>query len=73
MVLALTFPLVALAEATSYVILGVFAMVNLALFALGARTEHPTLRRWRWWGILGAALCAAIPVIQFSSGLATGH
>jgi amino acid transporter len=73
MVLALTFPLVALAEATSYVILGVFAMVNLALFALGARAEHPTLRRWRWWGILGAALCAAIPVIQFSSGLATGH
>jgi amino acid transporter len=73
LVLALTFPLVALAEATSYVILGIFAMVNLALFALGARAEHPTLRRWRWWGILGAALCIAVPVIQFSSGLVAGH
>ncbi len=58
--LAFAFPLVRLAEATSLVVLAVFAMVNLSLYALGARGVHPSLQRWRYWGVFGAILCLAI-------------
>jgi len=60
LILALAFPLVRLAEATSLIVLTVFALVNLSLYALGARNAHASLRRWRHWGLFGAALCLAI-------------
>jgi len=68
LVLALTFPLVSLAQATSLVVLAVFCLVNLSLFFLGGRAQHATLRPWRWWGLAGAVLCAAIPLAQLWLG-----
>lgn len=62
--LAFAFPLVRLAEATSMVVLAVFALVNLSLYALGSRDADPRLARWRWWGLFGAALCAAIFALE---------
>ena len=68
MVLAFAFPLVGLAQATSLIVLTVFALVNLSLFALGGRDDYPQLRPWRWWGLAGAALCAVIPLFQLWAG-----
>ena len=70
LVLALSFPLIRLAEATSLVVLLVFTLVNLSLFALGVRNADPLLHRWRWWGLLGAALCLAILGLQAVGDLA---
>lgn len=59
--LALTVPLVRLAEMTSFVILAIFTLVNLSLFLLGRRRDAPQrLRRWRWMGLLGAAITLAL-------------
>ncbi|MGB7180313.1 MAG: hypothetical protein WBD51_00155, partial [Burkholderiaceae bacterium] len=60
-VLALGFELVNLAQATSLVILSVFIMVNLALWRIGSQpgADH-SLHRWRYWGVLGAALSAGL-------------
>lgn len=69
LVLALFFPLVGLAKATSLVTLGVFTLVNLSLFVLGLRSEHPELNRWRWHGLLGAALAFALGAWQIVQGL----
>jgi amino acid transporter len=53
--LALTVPLLQLAEFTSLVMLLVFALVNASLFILGSReAAMPVLRRWRWCGAAGA-------------------
>ncbi|MGB7300086.1 MAG: amino acid permease, partial [Burkholderiaceae bacterium] len=59
--LALGFELVNLAQATSLVILSVFIMVNLALWRIGSQpgADH-SLHRWRYWGVLGAALSAGL-------------
>lgn len=73
LVLALAFPLVTLAEATSFVVLGVFTLVNLSLFVLGGRTEYPSLRPWRWWGIIAALLSVAVPAFLLWTGAAAGH
>lgn len=73
LVLAFSFPLVGLAQTTSYIVLTVFALVNLSLFALGGQSRYPTLRPWRWWGIFAALLCATIPVFQIWTGMAGGH
>jgi amino acid transporter len=62
--LALAFPLVGLAEATSFVILAVFALVNLSLWSLARGGKHARLARWRWLGLAGAALSAALMVFQ---------
>ena len=62
--LALFFPLVSLAEATSLVTLAVFAMVNLSLFRLGGMPEFAQLRAWRWWGLFAASICAALAGFQ---------
>jgi amino acid transporter len=51
--LALTAPLLALAQASSYVTLAVFAAVNLSLFRIASGPA-------RWWGIAGAALVLAL-------------
>ncbi|MCF4097226.1 APC family permease [Maritalea mediterranea] len=59
--LALSFPLVHLAQATSAIILFVFSLVNFSLWRLGGRTETPTLlRKWRWWGLSGTVICAGL-------------
>ena len=69
LVLALFLPLVGLAKAPSVVTLGVFTLVNLSLFVLGLRSEHPELTRWRWHGLLGAALAFALGAWQIVQGL----
>jgi basic amino acid/polyamine antiporter, APA family len=69
LVLALFFPLVGLAKATSLVTLGVFTLVNLSLFVLGLRSEHPELARWRWHGLMGAGLAFALGAWQIVQGL----
>jgi amino acid transporter len=59
--LALGLPLVHLAQATSIVTLSVFTLVNLALWRIGRRMDaDPTLRRWRYWGIVGALMSACL-------------
>lgn len=72
-VLALLFPLVRLAAATSLVTLGVFALVNLSLYLLGRRERATVLYRRRWWGLLGAVLCVSIAVSQLVIGSVGGH
>lgn len=71
--LALAFPLVGLAQATSLIVLAVFALVNLSLFRLGGSGDYPQLRPWRWWGFAGAILCAVIPVFQLWAGAFATH
>jgi amino acid transporter len=68
--LALTFPLTGLAEATSLVVLAVFLLVNLSLYAIGRQGLHPRLARWRHLGIVGAGLCLGILVAQTAAMLA---
>ena len=71
--LAVSFPLVRLAEATSLVTLAVFALVNLSLFRLGGRLDDRTLQRFRWWGLAGAAICIVIAGFQIATGALGGH
>ena len=54
--LALTAPMVTLAQATGYITLGVFAVVNFSLFHLAGQKDWHGSRRVRWWGMLGAIL-----------------
>jgi APA family basic amino acid/polyamine antiporter len=59
--LALTVPLVRLAEMTSFLILAIFTLVNASLFLIGRRPDAPEgLRRWRWMGLIGAAVTLAL-------------
>lgn len=61
LVLALTLPLVSLAQATSLVTLSVFFLVNLSLWRIGHQPDAaPELRRWRLWGLMGALLSAGL-------------
>jgi amino acid transporter len=63
--LALTIPLLQLAELTSLIILVIFTLVNASLFLLGRRDGAPEkLRRWRWWGLAGAAISLALVVSE---------
>ncbi|MEM7776855.1 MAG: APC family permease [Pseudomonadota bacterium] len=71
--LALLFPLVQLAEATSLILLGVFTLVNLSLFALGGHHEDELLRRFRWWGLFSATVCIGILAFQLFAGVSGGH
>ena len=73
LLLALFFPLVRLAETTSMILLGVFTLVNVSLFALGRTHEDRMLRRFRWWGLISAALCVGILAFQFIAGVSAGH
>ncbi len=66
-VLALFVPLLRLAEVTSVVVLGVFAMVNLSLFRLGAVVDDHLVRRWRWLGLVGAAVCVVVVIAGWPS------
>lgn len=63
--LALSVPLVQLAEMTSFVILAIFTLVNLSLFLIGRRPGAPErLRRWRWSGLAGAAVTLALIIAE---------
>lgn len=73
LLLALFFPLVQLATATSLVTLLVFGLVNLALFALGRKETSGKLHQFRYWGLMGSAVCFGIAAFQISSGLTGGH
>ncbi|NNE72238.1 MAG: amino acid permease [Acidimicrobiales bacterium] len=59
-VLALFFPLVELARATSVVILSVFTLVDFSLFALATKSPEMELGRWRWVGLVGGLLAIAL-------------
>lgn len=60
-VLALSLPLLSLAQLTSLITLTVFVLVNLALWRIGGQPEASgLLRRWRYWGLLGAALSVGL-------------
>jgi basic amino acid/polyamine antiporter, APA family len=62
---ALFVPLVELAELSSLVMLLIFAMVNISLIIIGGR-PHALLRlkRWRWWGLPGAAIAVGLIAAQ---------
>jgi basic amino acid/polyamine antiporter, APA family len=65
LILALAVPLLQLAELTSLVMLFIFATVNASLYLIGRRkTAPPRLRRWRWWGVIGAVVALALVVAQ---------
>jgi amino acid transporter len=55
-ILSLLAPMLGLAQATGYVTLAVFAIVNLSLCRLASRPDWPRPRGERWWGLAGAAL-----------------
>ena len=58
--LALAAPMLGLAQATGYITLVVFTLVNLSLFRIAGRADWPGSPRQRWWGLLGAILSAAL-------------
>ncbi len=58
--LALVAPMLGLAQATGYVTLVVFTLVNLSLFRLAGRDDWRGQRSQRWWGLAGAALSAGL-------------
>jgi amino acid transporter len=64
-VLALWLPLVTLAQATSFLVLGVFCLVNISLWRIKRRDPHPQgLRVFpRWVPLFG--LCASLGLILF--------
>jgi APA family basic amino acid/polyamine antiporter len=64
--LAVAFPIITLAKATSFVILIVFTMVNLSLFLLKIRGPHPqgVVRYPLWFPVLGFVLCLAFLIWQ---------
>jgi APA family basic amino acid/polyamine antiporter len=66
LVLALWFPLVTLAKATSFILLSVFALVNLALVRIKLRGPAPAgVRTFPLWvPVAGLVLCLAILAFQ---------
>jgi amino acid transporter len=70
LVLALWLPLVTLAKATSFIILVVFAVVNLSLFYLKLRGEsnpHGVVNYPIWVPIIGFLLCLGLLILQVLS------
>ena len=65
--LGLFVPLLQLAELTSLVMLGVFAAVNVSLYLIGRRAgAPPRLRRWRYWGLAGAAVTLGLIILEIA-------
>ena len=65
--LALAVPLLKLAQATSLVTLTVFVLVNLALWRIGNQANaHPTLHKWRNWGVFGALLSGGLLLTEIA-------
>ncbi|MFT6657184.1 APC family permease [Maritalea sp.] len=64
-ILALTFPLGGLAKTTSMVILTVFTLVNISLWRIGNQHDaDPSLQRWKYLGLVGAALSGGLLMIE---------
>lgn len=67
-ILALSVPLVRLAEMTSFVILAIFTLVNASLFLIGGRPSSPErLRRWRWTGLTGAIVSSGLILAELAA------
>jgi amino acid transporter len=66
LLLALWFPLVTLAKATSFILLAVFVLVNLALIRIKRRVPAPAgARTFPWWvPVIALALTLAILAFQ---------
>jgi APA family basic amino acid/polyamine antiporter len=65
LVLALFVPFLRLASLTSFIMLLIFAAVNASLYLIGARPGAPVkLRRWRWWGLLGAIISSGLAAME---------
>jgi amino acid transporter len=65
--LGLFVPLLQLAELTSLVMLFVFAAVNVSLYLIGRRAgAPPRLRRWRYWGLAGAAVTLGLITLEIA-------
>jgi len=65
LILGLAVPLRPLAELTSLAMLLVFAAVNLSLYLIGrSPSAAPILRRWRYWGLVGAAIALSLVAAQ---------
>lgn len=63
--LALFVPFLQLASLTSFIMLLIFVAVNAGLYIIGARPGAPAkLRRWRWWGVFGAAISLGLAVME---------
>jgi basic amino acid/polyamine antiporter, APA family len=63
--LALFVPFLQLAGLTSFIMLLIFIAVNASLYIIGARPGAPAkLRRWRWWGVLGAAISMGLATLE---------
>jgi len=58
--LAFATPILTLAQATGYITLLVFTLVNLSLFRIASRADWSGPRRQRWWGVLGATLAGGL-------------
>lgn len=71
LVLATSFPLKGLAEATSFIILTVFLLVNLSLAVIRCReTPHIRLTTLAWMPIIAALSCLAMLVLRSVTALA---
>lgn len=71
LILAVLFPMTSLAEATSSIILVIFAIVNLALWRIKGRKEkesgsesEPVIQFPRWLSLLGFLGCASVLLFQ---------
>ena len=58
--LAMTAPILGLAQITGYVTLAVFALINLSLFRIASRPDWTGPHRQRYWGLLGAVLSGGL-------------
>lgn len=69
-VLALWLPLIALAQATSFLVLGVFCLVNLSLWRIKRRDPHPQgLRVFpRWVPLFGLGASLSLILFQVLAG-----
>ncbi|MHA1554951.1 MAG: APC family permease [Alphaproteobacteria bacterium] len=68
-VLALTAPLLALAQLTGYITLTVFTLINLSLWRIAGR-ESWTGRKWyRWWGLFSGVLAAGLLAFEIARRL----
>jgi basic amino acid/polyamine antiporter, APA family len=63
--LALFVPLLQLASLTSFIMLLIFTSVNASLYIIGVRPGVPAkLRRWRWWGVVGAVISLGLAAME---------
>jgi amino acid transporter len=62
---ALFVPMLSLASLTSFIMLLVFTLVNASLYLIGRKADAlEKLRKWRWWGVAGALVSAALAVAE---------